>query len=42
VCITILPVIKLEDILLNHKLEQMSENISTEVTLEGLHDPEEF
>jgi hypothetical protein len=40
--VVVLPVVKLQYIFLDHKLEQTSKNISTKGTTESLHDPEKL
>jgi hypothetical protein len=42
VCFIILVVVKFDDIFLDDELKQSREHISTKVTSESLHDPEEL
>jgi hypothetical protein len=41
-CIVEFPVVKLQYVFLDHKLEQASKNVSTKGTTESLHDPKEL
>jgi hypothetical protein len=42
VCLIVLTIIELKNVFIDDKLKQVSEYISTEGTLEGLHNPKEF